>query len=387
MSKRIRTKHPGVYYRESQRIGGNGYEKIYYIVFKKDGKMVEEKVGRQYIDDMTEAKASRIRAERIEGKRLSRKEIKERVEVEKREKENRWTLDRLWQDFEKNKMHLKSLRMDRSRYTIYLKPNLGNKEPHELSPFDVDKIRVQLMKTHKPATVKHVLVVLKKLINYGVAKGLCDNLHFRIEMPKVNNLKTEDLFPAQLKRLLEVLNEDVDIQASHIMKLALFTGMRRSELFRLQWNDIDLQKGFIKIRSPKSGKDEIIPLNNAARTVLQSHPKTDSEYVFPGRFGGQRDNITKAANRIKTCAGLPKDFRPLHGLRHVFASMLASSGQVDMYTLQKLLTHKSPQMVMRYAHLRDETLKRASNLMGELVEQAVNGGKSRKVVNLHEMER
>ena len=49
-------------------------------------------------------------------------------------------------------------------------------------------------------------------------------------------------------------------------------------------------------------------------------------------------------NRITEKAGLPKDVRELHCLRHVYASMLASSGEVDMYTLQKLLTHKSPQM-------------------------------------------
>jgi integrase len=53
--------------------------------------------------------------------------------------------------------------------------------------------------------------------------------------------------------------------------------------------------------------------------------------------------------------------------------MLASSGKVDMYTLQKLLTHKSPQMTQRYAHLRDETLRRAADLAGELIQQAVNG--------------
>ena len=51
--------------------------------------------------------------------------------------------------------------------------------------------------------------------------------------------------------------------------------------------------------------------------------------------------------------------------------MLASSGKVDMYTLQKLLTHKNPQMTQRYAHLRDETLKNASNLAGDLIGQAV----------------
>ncbi len=72
-------------------------------------------------------------------------------------------------------------------------------------------------------------------------------------------------------------------------------------------------------------------------------------------------------NRIKVAAGLPADFRPLHGLRHVYASMLASSGQVDMYTLQKLLTHKSPIMTQRYAHLRDEALKKASGVASDII--------------------
>jgi integrase len=76
---------------------------------------------------------------------------------------------------------------------------------------------------------------------------------------------------------------------------------------------------------------------------------------------------------LRTAAGLPSDFRPFHGLRHAFASMLASSGQVDMYTLQKLLTHKSPLMTQRYAHLRDETLRKASTLAGNIIEQAAQG--------------
>jgi integrase len=50
--------------------------------------------------------------------------------------------------------------------------------------------------------------------------------------------------------------------------------------------------------------------------------------------------------------------------------MLASSGQLDMYTLQKLLTHKSPLMTKRYAHFRDETLRRVSTLAGNIIEQA-----------------
>lgn len=72
--------------------------------------------------------------------------------------------------------------------------------------------------------------------------------------------------------------------------------------------------------------------------------------------------------RIKTKAGLPADFRPLHSLRHSFASYLASTGQVSMYELQKLLTHESPQMTQRYAHLHDDALRKASDVAGIMFE-------------------
>ena len=50
----------------------------------------------------------------------------------------------------------------------------------------------------------------------------------------------------------------------------------------------------------------------------------------------------------------------MHGLRHTFASHLASRGKVDLYTLQKLLPHGSPLMMQRYAHLADEALRKAA---------------------------
>jgi integrase len=249
---------------------------------------------------------------------------------------------------------------------------IGKKEPTNLSPFDIDRIRINMLKNHKPQTVAHVLILIKRIINFGIAKQLSEGVKFKIEMPKVDNKRTEDLTPDELKRLLYALNAEPNIQAANFMRMALYTGMRRGELFRLKWSDIDFQRGFINIRDAKGGKAQSIPLNTTARNVLENHPRSESEYVFPGKDGAQRTDFKKPINRIKERAGLPADFRPLHGLRHVFASTLASSGQVDMYTLQKLLTHKSPQMTQRYAHLRDETLKQASNLMGELVEKAIN---------------
>lgn len=174
----------------------------------------------------------------------------------------------------------------------------------------------------------------------------------------------------------------IDPDARDAMLLALCSGMRRGEIFKLKWVDVDFDRGFIMIRNPKGGQDQTIPLSKAACEILENRPRVkDSPYVFPC-CRRPRDEKTQLQHRvdaakqfraIRDAAGLPSDFRPMHGLRHAFASILASSGQVDMYTLQKLLTHKSPLMTQRYAHLRDETMKNASALAGNIIDQAAMG--------------
>jgi len=369
--ERMKTNYPGVYYIMSKATDGRP-EKIYYIFYRKGGKQIEEKAGRQFQNDMTPARAARIRAQRIEGGASNQERRDEaRQEV--------WTVTRLWQGYSADKPITKSLTTDRSRFQKFIEPALGKNEPRELSPLDVDRLRISTAKNHKPQTVKHVIALLVRIINYGARLGLCPGLGFKPPTIKVHNLKTEDLSPEQLATLMEAINEDHDYQAANFMHLALCTGMRRGELFKLMWADIDFERGYITIRGPKGGKDQVIPLNQAAREVLESHPRDESPFVFPGREGRQRTRYPKGIDAIRERAGLPPDFRPLHGLRHVYASMLASSGQVDLYTLQKLLTHKSAAMTQRYAHLRDETLRRASDLAGDLIGKAMNGNKPPQV--------
>lgn len=373
MSSRFKTKYPGVYYREAKRIGGKGDEKVFYIVFKKDGKVIEEKVGRQYADDITPAKASSIRAERIEGRRLSRQQVKQQQEADKKAQANKWTIERLWQEYKNQHPELKGMHTYQSVYNLHIKPYFADREPKDILPLDVQRVKNRLLKNRSPQTVQHVLEQIRRIITFGVRNKLCAGIDFKIDMPKVDNIKTEDLTPKQLQDLLKAIQEDPHPYAGPMMKIALFTGMRRGEMFRLKWSDIEEERRFINIRNPKGGEDQKIPLNDETLDLLKTINKVeDSPYVFPGRNGRQRTSIRHQINRIKKTAGLPKDFRPLHGLRHVYATMLASSGKVDMYTLQKLLTHKDPKMTQRYAHLRDETLKKASNLAGELISNAWN---------------
>jgi integrase len=365
MSKRVKTKYAGVFYRESARAGG-GVERVYYIVFKLDGRTVEEKVGRQFQDDLTPAKVAGIRAERMEGRRKSRKQVREEQEAER----NRMTIGRLWETFQDAKAGNKSIRDDRYRWGSYLDKDFSKKLPSELVTLDVDRLRRKLTKRGlAPATVKQGVVLLKRIINFGVKRGLCpapdpSRLHF--EMPKVNNETTEDLSPDQLESLLQAIEDDPNRPVADMMRLALFSGLRRGELFRLQWGDLDFERGFILLRDPKGGRDQKIPMSPPARELLLSIETTGSPYVFPGRDGKQRSCVKRTIQRVRDRAGLPKTFRPLHGLRHAYASMLASSGKVDLFTLQKLLTHKSPTMTQRYAHLRDDALKRAADVTGEI---------------------
>jgi integrase len=361
--ERIMSKYPGVYHIELKAPGTKRLEKVFYIFYRKDGRQIEEKVGRTGKDDMTPARASSIRAEKMQGKQPSNRE---RREVQRQEK---WTISALWREYRKTRPDLKGIATDESRFDLHLKDPFGSKEPKDLSPLDIDRLRIKLFKSHAPQTVKNTLELLRRIINFAIKKRLIPRIELLIEMPKVNNLKTEDLAMEQIGALLAAIDADPGNRGGAIMKLALLTGMRKSEIFGLKWEDVDLGRDFLFLRDPKGGPSQNIPLGEAARKVILDQKKGESPFVFPGRGGMQLVDVRKAINKIRKAAGLPKDFRPLHGLRHTFASTLASSGEVDLYHLQRLLTHKSAVMTQRYAHLRDDALRRASNLAGEIIGQ------------------
>ncbi len=360
--------YAGVFYVEVSRATGKGSEKVYYIRYRKEGKLIEEKVGGQYRDNMTAAKASAIRGNRIEGKEATNSEKREFIRKAKVEQESKYTFERLWELFADDRREIRSLDDDRTRYNLHLAPYICHKTILDLQSQDIDKIRKNLEKKGKsPQTVKHVLTLLKRMLNFALRKGYVDFLPGRLDltMPRVDNKVTENLTQSQIKKLLEVLALQDDQNLASLVRLALFTGMRRSALLHLQWEDVDFERGFITLRGDiaKKGKTEVIPMNNEARAILENVEHGTSSYIFANFSTGKpRENITGFLKKIKQEASLPENFRPLHGLRHAFASWLASSGEVSMYELQKLLTHSSPQMTQRYAHLHDDALRKASDV-------------------------
>lgn len=386
MPARIKTDYTGVYYYEQPRLGSTGTEKVYYVVFKQAGVVHEEPVGRQYRDNMTAAKAARVRAALIDGSRELSGVRRERERAEKDAEANRPTLARLWAEYMAQRTPSRSLTCDDGRFKNHIAPVLGGKVPTELVTLDVERLRTRLLRTHSPQTAKHVLALLKRIITYGVRTGLTDAPNprrFSINMPSFDNTKTETLSDDQLAALLQAAAADENQKAGALVRLALATGLRRLEMLRLKWQDVDLDAGFIILPRTKSGKVQRVPLNNMAREVLAGMPKT-AEYVFPGGKDGEHiQNLYPALRRIRERAGLAPTIRPLHAWRHVYASRLASAGE-SLYVVQKLLRHSDGRMTARYSHLADETLRRASDTAGSIMQKAQDAGEGNKVVNLEE---
>lgn len=382
MAPRAKTRYVGIYTYEQPRIGGPGVEKVFYAVFKLNGKVYEETVGRQYRDGMTAAKAVRARAALIEGRKELARDRREREKAEKDAEANRPTIARLWTLYKESKPDLKGIITDENRFQRHIAPMFADKTPEEIDPLSIDRLRVALSKKLSTKTTANALELLRRIINYGVSRNQCTST-LKIKLPKVDNLRTEDLNADELARLLDVLDTAENQAVANIMRMALYTGLRRGEILKLQWPDLDFERNFICLKNPKGGQSVKVPMNPQAKALLQSLPR-ESGFVFPGRGGNQRVEVRRAARKLCDAAGLPKDFRPMHGLRHAFASMVASSGEVPMYVLQRLLTHKSAAMTQRYAHLRDEALQHGAGVAGGIIQNAQNGEAPAKVVNLED---
>lgn len=358
--KREGTKYPGVFY----YIRKDG-EKVYYIRYRTGGKgtkHTEEPVGTTS-KGMTEAKAAQIRAARMSGKAASNREA--RAACKKREDE--WTLKKIFFQYMSTLKENKSRGTDRSLFNNWLK-TIHDKKPSDITSQDIESVQRNLEKGNRSAqTIKHVLNLITRSMNYALRTGILrqdEVIQFVIKKPKVDANKTENMNDELFSKYIAALDLEEDKERVAILKIALFSGMRKSAVLALRWKHIDFQHGVLELegKSAKNGQTAFIPLNaNLIEIFQQLKQGSPEEFLFPSPVtGGKRQDFRRMAVRVKKNAGLPDDFRPMHGLRHTYASRLASSGQIDLYTLQKLLTHETPEMTQRYAHLSDEAMKRAA---------------------------
>jgi len=178
-------------------------------------------------------------------------------------------------------------------------------------------------------------------------------------MLKENNKRFRFLTEDEITQLLGKCPEYLH----NIVECALNTGMRKSEILGLKWNQI--RNGFIYLHETKPKESRQIPVNDALEIMFKEIRKKQhliSEHVFTYQ-GNRVDSVKTAFNATVKNAGIV-DFR-FHDLRHTFASQLIMKGGT-LKDVQELLGHSTMTMTLRYAHLTQEHKKKAVNLLNGL---------------------
>jgi len=264
--------------------------------------------------------------------------------------------------------------------------DLLNKRILELTHYEVEKWRMsKLSNGLSPSTINRYYTALRSTLSKAVEWEFLPSHPLQKMRPLKTdpNLKVRYLTKDEETRLRKKLDERENqirekrnrgniwraergyqskpdltgqIFADHLKPMILLsmnTGMRRGEVFKLKWCNVNFEINQLTIvgSTAKSGKTRHIPLNKEALKTLDSWRKQRPNHetlVFTNQLGGPFDNVKKSWGSLLKMANI-EDFR-WHDLRHHFASKLVMAG-VNLNTVRELLGHSSYAMTLRYSHL------------------------------------
>ncbi len=216
---------------------------------------------------------------------------------------------------------------------------------------DVDKLMT-------PQRVNRYMEWLRHVVNVVVRDGkLASNPVLKLTMYKEPKGKTRFLSMEDETLLLAKLGPIHGPWA----RLAILTGLRQSEQFRLQWKDVDLERGLLTLPTTKAGGVQHVHLNEEAKAILRGLDSWHrSKWVFPSENPATSLDARNFYNRIwgPAVIAVGIEWATWHDLRHTFASRLAMTGHNEG-TIAALLRHSTTALVKRYAHLSPSHLKAA----------------------------
>jgi site-specific recombinase XerD len=215
-----------------------------------------------------------------------------------------------------------------------------------------------------PATINRYRALVSLVFRLGIESGkVKENPARLVKHRQENNARVRWLSAEEDVRLRAVISVTCPEHMPEL-DLALNTGLRLSELYGLDWENVNLARRVLTIPLPKNGEMRHVPLNApalAALGELQKHSDGTGPLIRNaenGALASPRYWFEPAVKKAKI-----RNFS-WHCLRHTFASRLVMAG-VDLRTVQELMGHKSIQMTVRYAHLTPtHTLAAVERLVG-----------------------
>jgi integrase len=267
------------------------------------------------------------------------------------------------------KAYKRSWRTDETVFRVHILPLLGSKPIDEITGDAIaDLVQRMRDRGYASGTTNRVLILIRFIFNLArkwKIPGVRENPTFGLNTaPDVQ--RDRFLTPEETKRLIASINVDENRSAAQTIMMLLLTGARRNEVSHAKWDYIDWERRTLLVPVSKTGKPRAIALNGRAMALLRSIPRQgDNPYIFPSPLTGRPcPSLHFPWTRIKQRAILD-DLR-LHDLRHSFASFLVNEG-VSLYVVQGLLGHTQPRTTQRYAHLAQDTLNHAAEIVANVI--------------------
>ncbi|MCY4485599.1 MAG: site-specific integrase [Deltaproteobacteria bacterium] len=253
-------------------------------------------------------------------------------------------------------------RMYRSVVERFIVPAYGHVAVEEVEQQHIAKLHFELRGI--PYQANRALEIGVKLFNLAEEWRLRTGGNPCRFVRKYRETKRERfLTDAEFRRLGEVLEEmeaegRLPAHPAAAIRLLMLTGCRRNEIVELEWKDVDLGAGELRLRDSKSGA-RLVPLSPAAARVLAELPRVEGNpWVIPGTKRGRHlADLNHYWERVRERAEL-EEVR-LHDLRHSFASRALALGE-SLSMIGKLLGHNKIDTTSRYAHLARDSIKASS---------------------------
>jgi len=256
-----------------------------------------------------------------------------------------------------------------TRFFDFLKKK-GIQEVQSVSKLDVRAFLFSLKKEGLSIkTVARNLVALRTFFRFLVQEGILRlNPVEEIESPKMTRTLPDVLTLKEVESLLEQPNPKTPLgmRDRAMLEMLYATGMRVSELTRLQTHQVNLEGGYVLLFG-KGSKERVVPLGQEAIRWVNLYLKEvrgklskgkESPFLFINRMGRgmSRQMFWKNIKGYARKAGIQKRITP-HLLRHSFATHLLERG-ADLRSVQMMLGHVDISTTQIYTHVTGERLKK-----------------------------
>ena len=308
-------------------------------------------------------------------------------------------MDEWFENYAKVKVRPSSHQTYRGYIDNHIKPNIGKIPLEKLTSLELQKLYKKLLEKGRverieskgqskglsPKTVRNIHQIIASAMKLAKEQEIVvSDPTEGCALPKLERKEMQTLLVEQLASFLREAKESGVFEFYYV---ELATGLRRGELLGLKWEDIDLEKGNLRVKrqvaringevteAPLKTKNayRTLPLAEDTIAVLKQQKKKvgSSHWVFPSPTGGpiSPDSVLHMLHRVLKRTGLPRV--RFHDLRHTFATLALQNG-VDIRTVSGMLGHFSAGFTLdTYAHVTTAAQKEAAKTMGKVLTAAL----------------